>query len=105
MFNSNIHSHSADATLNEENYTPSLDFISTHMSTISSIIFFIQPQKNIIILILICLSFGPFSMSAFTPVTTETQVESTAGLCSNTKKEELKEVRKVETQHFFLHRN
>lgn len=46
-----------------------------------------------------------FSMSAFTPVTTEIQVESTAGLCSNIKKEEQKEVRKVETQHFFLHRN
>lgn len=105
MFNSNIHSHSADATLNEENYTPSLDFISTHMSTISSIFLFVQPWKNITILILISLSFGPFSMSAFTPVTTETQVESTAGLCSNIKKEEQKEVRKVEMQHFFLHRN
>lgn len=90
MFNSNIHSHSADATLNEENYTPSLDFISTRMSTISSIIFFVQSRKNITILILISLSFGPFSAFALTPVTTEIQVESTAGLCSNIKKEEQK---------------
>lgn len=91
MLNSNIHSHSADATLNDKNYTPSLDFISTHVSTISSIIFFnVQPWRNITILILISLSFGPFSVFAFTPVTTEIQVESTAGLCSNIKKEEQK---------------
>lgn len=46
-----------------------------------------------------------FSMFAFTPVTTEIQVESTAGLCSNIKKEEQNLVRKVEMQQFFLHRN
>lgn len=49
-----------------------------------------QLGKNITILILISLSFGPVSLFAFTPVTTEIQVESTAGLCSNITKEEQK---------------
>lgn len=46
--------------------------------------------KNITILIPINLSFGPVPLFAFTPVTTEIQVESTAGLCSNITKEEQK---------------
>lgn len=69
---------------------PLLWTLFPHMSTVNSINFIVQPWENITILILISLPFGPFSRFAFTPVTTEIQVESTAGLCSNIKKEEQK---------------